>query len=55
LISNSSGFDTAFIARLYAIEPVALALDKSNPCVLFAAMFVPILCSLAGLSPSNPS
>ena len=43
------------IARLKATEPVAVAELKSNPCVLFDAIFVPDFLSTAGSNPSNPS
>ena len=52
LISNSSGFETAFIALLNATEPEAVAELKSNPCVLVAEMFVPDFLSIAGFWPS---
>ena len=53
-MSNSSGFDTELIALLYSNEPLDEALDKSNPCVFAAVIFVPVFFSIAGLNPSNP-
>ena len=34
MISKSSGLDTELIAFTYATEPLAVEVDKLNPCVL---------------------
>ena len=54
LISNSSGLDTAFIAFLNAIVPVAVLDDKSNPCEFPALILFPVDTTLFGLNPSKP-
>ena len=38
MISNSSGFDTASIAFLYATVPAAVADERSKPCELPATI-----------------
>ena len=56
MISKSSGLDTALIAFTYATEPLAVEVDKSNPCEFPAPQSEsPYLADLiVGDTPSNP-
>ena len=54
MISNSSGFEIALIARLNTTEPLDSELVISNPCEFAATISVPVFLGAAGLNPSNP-